>query len=309
MSFHPRMRCEIHGLVPAAAPRVLRFDGMVADLWHVEGRRGGGGRYVSPDPRIVVMMDEARLALGETPSGRPPLGPVSYVPGGTALWGHMPSARRFRHLDLHFSAARLAAILGRESVPNAPLLMVENARVQALARLIAEQCAEPDRPSAYAAALIEALVVELFHAPEPDRPGALSAEALTRATGHLRRNLGRSVSVAELADLVGLPPSSFARAFKAATGQPPHRWQIAARIERAETLLARGETPSAVAAETGFSDQAHLTRAFRRATGDTPAAWQRARLRSNRGSPVQDADGLDGQDAAEPTQIERRTAS
>jgi AraC-like DNA-binding protein len=33
-----------------------------------------------------------------------------------------------------------------------------------------------------------------------------------------------------------------------------------------------------IAAETGFSDQAHFTRVFRKNVGTTPATWKKARV-------------------------------
>jgi AraC-like DNA-binding protein len=51
----------------------------------------------------------------------------------------------------------------------------------------------------------------------------------------------------------------------------------AERVELAKRALVESrETVSAIAAELGFADQAHLTRVFRDATGWTPAAFRRA---------------------------------
>lgn len=70
-------------------------------------------------------------------------------------------------------------------------------------------------------------------------------------------------------------PSNLVRAFRGATGLPPHAYQRQLRINRAQALLRRGESPAAVAAATGFADQSHLTRTFRNALGITPAAYAR----------------------------------
>jgi AraC-like DNA-binding protein len=59
----------------------------------------------------------------------------------------------------------------------------------------------------------------------------------------------------------------------------PHQWQTNARVERAKQLLLKNEASlTTVAAETGFSDQAHFTRVFRKVVGATPASWKRSRL-------------------------------
>ncbi len=66
-------------------------------------------------------------------------------------------------------------------------------------------------------------------------------------------------------------------AFKAATGVPPHRWQMQARIDRAKAMMAHDAAALADIAEaTGFFDQAHLTRVFKAVVGVTPGAWMKS---------------------------------
>ena len=84
------------------------------------------------------------------------------------------------------------------------------------------------------------------------------------------------MTVADMAATVGLSESWFAAVFKQTTGQTPLQWQLAQRIARAQRMLAESAlTVADVAAQLGFSDQAHLTRVFRQITGETPAAWRR----------------------------------
>jgi hypothetical protein len=48
------------------------------------------------------------------------------------------------------------------------------------------------------------------------------------------------------------------------------------RVAKAKQLLGTSDLPVAsIAAQLGFSDQAHLTKVFRQIVGDTPAAWRR----------------------------------
>ena len=80
----------------------------------------------------------------------------------------------------------------------------------------------------------------------------------------------------ELAAAAGLSVRQFARAFKARTGQPPHRYLLRLRVEQAVRLLRTGTLPIAeVAAVCGFSHQEHLTRVLRAQLGTTPAALRR----------------------------------
>jgi AraC family transcriptional regulator len=93
-------------------------------------------------------------------------------------------------------------------------------------------------------------------------------------------SLDKDISVAQLASEVGLSTSHFARAFRKATGRPPHRWFLEQRIETAQGLLLNSQMSLGEIAEAcGFSDQSHLTRVFARMVGISPGAWRRARRR------------------------------
>jgi AraC-like DNA-binding protein len=62
-----------------------------------------------------------------------------------------------------------------------------------------------------------------------------------------------------------------------ATGQSPHRWIMAQRLERASRLLAqrpRSALPiSSVARQCGFTNMSHFSRRFREAYGLRPRDW------------------------------------
>ena len=77
-------------------------------------------------------------------------------------------------------------------------------------------------------------------------PPAQAARAcLKRLAGKTGRVLHRGASgrgrlpLSALADLVGLSPYHFARAFKRSFGVPPHRYHIGRRIERAKVFAGR----------------------------------------------------------------------
>jgi AraC-like DNA-binding protein len=107
-------------------------------------------------------------------------------------------------------------------------------------------------------------------------PRAPAAVAMVRDL--LAEGLTEPPSLAELAALTGLSQFSLLRAFRNATGLPPHAYLNQLRVRRARLLLDDGLPPASVAASTGFADQAHLTRHFKRVVGVPPAAYQRERL-------------------------------
>lgn len=105
--------------------------------------------------------------------------------------------------------------------------------------------------------------------------GGLAAWRLRRVEGFAGANLGRTIRLAELAQVAGLSTFHFSRAFRQTTGHAPQAWLLRQRLERAQELLAGGGLPLPDAAiEAGFCSHAHLTATFRRLLGTTPSAWR-----------------------------------
>ncbi len=110
------------------------------------------------------------------------------------------------------------------------------------------------------------------------RRGGLAAWQLRRACEFFEANLDRDPSIADVAAECGLSSSYFAKAFKQATGVPPHAWLSTRRVARAKRLL--NDTNLAVAEialACGFVDQSHLTRTFAKVEGCGPGRWRRFR--------------------------------
>ncbi len=105
----------------------------------------------------------------------------------------------------------------------------------------------------------------------PSARGALDPRRLRRVTDFIEAQLSEDLSIEALAKEASLSPLQFARAFKGATGTAPHRYLTYRRIERAKTLIAKGNAPlGEIADACGFSSQAHLTRQFKQFVGTTP---------------------------------------
>jgi AraC family transcriptional regulator len=290
-AFHPRMASIREGVSVIGELKYRSWSGVVADLWDAQLDRGAKGEYLSQFPRLFILLDhkggdlETRLsadaALPDQRGGSPSM---SFIPAGLRLWVCAEQAARIRHLDLHFDPERLAERLGEELDRDRladPQFMVADERILSLARLIAEECASPDlRSDLYGDSLTLALLIDLmgFGRKKERKRTPLSSWQLRRVTEFIEENCARSIRLQELAELLDLSQSYFSHAFKASTGMPPHQWQINARVRRVQERLLLGDAPiPVIAAETGFSDQAHLTRIFRRVVGETPAAWQRVR--------------------------------
>jgi AraC-like DNA-binding protein len=106
----------------------------------------------------------------------------------------------------------------------------------------------------------------------------LSPWQLRRAFTFIEDHLDGDPSISDVARECRLSADHFARAFRQATGVPPHRWLTKKRIERAKELLSEGDLELAqVALACGFVDQSHLSRTFARHEGHSPGKWRRLR--------------------------------
>jgi AraC-like DNA-binding protein len=80
------------------------------------------------------------------------------------------------------------------------------------------------------------------------------------------------------AEANSLAPETVSRGFSAAYGIAPSVLRAEMRARVAWLRITRGaECLSRIAADTGFSDQAHMTRWVHRVTGAPPVAWRRTR--------------------------------
>jgi len=96
------------------------------------------------------------------------------------------------------------------------------------------------------------------------------------ALNHARKNLGRSLSVEELAEAVNLSPRQFSRVFTMETGTSPAKAVEGLRLEAARLMIEQGRHPlEIIARETGFRDRRHMREAFVRGFGVPPQAVRR----------------------------------
>ena len=98
---------------------------------------------------------------------------------------------------------------------------------------------------------------------------------VARSLEFMEANLGRDLSLAEIAEAAGQSAYHFVRTFRSVMGTTPYRYVIRRRIERAKTLLRTSDEPVAqIGLACGFASQPHFTTAFKRETGVTPAAYR-----------------------------------
>lgn len=124
--------------------------------------------------------------------------------------------------------------------------------------------------------LVSSYSARSFSAIELSRRGALDARRLKRVLDYIGTNIDGDLTLADLAEVACLSRNHFARAFREATGRPPHRYISERRLDHARHLLRENELSlTKISLACGFSSQATFTRAFQRQLGMTPGDFRR----------------------------------
>ena len=299
MSFWHSMSWKTEGIRVTAPVQWRQLDGLVSVLWEAESQRGANGYYLADDPRIMFFFNDVSSNVrisnrddGLATSSRP-LARAVYVPAGMPMWTNSRDTHRFTHLNLHLHKDRLLRYLmpsvGSSAAQTAlrrPVEIQDVAGIEALAKLVADEIKSPAKHAVYAESLIGSIVAGLLDIPvetQEKAGGRLTQAQMNKLLSHIDRLGDHRMSVADMAATVGLSESWFASVFKQTTGKTPLQWQLAKRVELSKQLLGETDLPVAsIAAQLGFSDQAHLTKVFRQIVGETPAAWRR--VQPSRGS-------------------------
>jgi AraC-like DNA-binding protein len=91
----------------------------------------------------------------------------------------------------------------------------------------------------------------------------------------LRKNIGETVQLADIADATCLSPDRFRHLFIEQTGMRFRPYLLWLRIEIALTALASGKNLTEASHAGGFADSAHFSRTFKRMFGIAPSSFQR----------------------------------
>jgi len=119
-----------------------------------------------------------------------------------------------------------------------------------------------------------AIIEEIAAKIRAPRPSALACPVVERARTLLASQFASTISLAELAQQVGVSSAYLSRAFRAATGETLHAFREDLRLRRSLDLLpdSRGDF-TRVALELGYSSHSHFTSRFRRHFGITPTEF------------------------------------
>lgn len=208
-------------------------------------------------------------------------GDAVIVPASTVAWWKTSSAADVLHMDVDAGLLkRLLPEANGKPIEIRSRIGVRDPEIERIGRSVVRELAGEaigTRPMIESLALALAVRLVRMHSnfASVSSGTPLVAWRLRRATEFMTAHLDRDIGLVEIAGAVGLSPWHFARAFREATGVPPHRWLVEKRIERARDLLANSTMRLAeVALASGFSSQSSFTTTFRRLTGATPGRWR-----------------------------------
>jgi AraC family transcriptional regulator len=275
----------------AVTRRSARWPGVAIEIVQANRRGRIDYRYRAPMHMLVVHDRGARHDGSTVVEGLPPSKlqdcsrKLVFVPAGHEYHDWHEPRRLSRTVFFYFDPARLdmAPRPEHSSSSLGPRLFFEYGALVDTALKLAGLIESGGADDRYAEALGVVLTHELTRmnisrdsALSPIS-GGLAAWQRRKAVAYIEERFAEPISLAALAQLVGLSACYFCRAFRRSVGMPPQRYQLAQRVERAKALLAKNAASvTDVGLSVGYNDASAFCTAFRRVTGLTPSAYRRS---------------------------------
>ncbi|HEX5779759.1 MAG TPA: AraC family transcriptional regulator [Xanthobacteraceae bacterium] len=103
---------------------------------------------------------------------------------------------------------------------------------------------------------------------------------ISDALRHIEAAADERLSLAMLADTVGMSRYHFLRTFRRIVGMTPHQYVLRMRMQRAAARIRQSEESiSTIAFDSGFEDLSTFNRRFLQVVGDTPGGFRRRTTR------------------------------
>lgn len=128
-------------------------------------------------------------------------------------------------------------------------------------------------------ALMRRFSTGLRHA-EDGKVSPLDARQLGVVRDLVEAHLATGLSVREMAAILVMDQTHFAKRFRSATGVAPFAYLTMRRMEQAKEMLRRGQRVIDTAQAVGYANPSKFAAAFRRYTGVTPLAWSKGSVDS-----------------------------
>lgn len=208
-------------------------------------------------------------------------GKMTQIPAGYSAEGWTVEPSNDGHVTmLFFEPEKLSEDIGKLYAATAPRprLYFEDADLaDALQKLDRLLTSDGDLTDLYAESLglfISARILELSRSDMArERPALGSRARMAVLEEYLRANIGRPVSIEDLAKLAGLSRFHLIRSFRDAFGQTPYQYFLRLRMDEARRLLRSTDLHVAeVGARVGFSSSTQFVKMFRALEGVTPGS-------------------------------------
>ncbi|MEU8986198.1 AraC family transcriptional regulator [Streptomyces sp. NPDC048558] len=240
-----------------------QLSGLV-ELYGTRERPSQGEAFRLPDDVCVIPPGPSRTLLAAAKGDVP----------ATVASLTVPQETLHRFVDEEDLPSRITLL--RDKVPAVRFDPVLALTVRALV-----VASEAGADELYAQSATQFIAAHLLaaHTDGAVRPaGALSSLQLETVLSYMRENLGRPVSLDDLASRVSFSRFHFVRCFKAATGSTPYRYLTELRIDMSRKYLESGnDTITRIGQRCGFSGPEHFSRSFRRGMGCTPSQYRAMR--------------------------------
>jgi AraC-like DNA-binding protein len=275
-----------------ACPEYLHTSGDYEDgnLLAVKLRMHGTHALSIHDPyrvNVIFSVSSAKLSFERPEYAATHADQEEYVsvvtPGQTARWSGQGDTDY-----LLLCMALPPAVIHSDGQPSGRCLSRDKVLLQIVRAISASMTAPNSLDSDESCAWSTIMSCHLLRCCSIERPHTRSLEQMSRSTARLTsvldfidENLHEPLTVDQLASLADMSKSVFSREFRGITGLPPHQYVLSQRVCRSQELLSASQRPlAAIATETGFSSQSHMTSAFHRFTGRTPSEYRIAMQQS-----------------------------
>ena len=215
---------------------------------------------------------------------------VSLTPPGEPV--HRRFQARTEVLLLHLDPGFIADVIkdayeaDARQVELVPCFSTPDPTLDQLAKLLAAEAAQPLDPahSAMVDALERAIAIAVLRGhstlgrPAPRDLLRTSPARIRRVLDYVREDTFSAPTLKEMASIAGLSPTHFGRAFRAATGMPPHKYMQDLRMQRARRLLETTKLSiTQIALECGFEQSTSFATSFKKLVGVSPRMWRAER--------------------------------
>jgi AraC-like DNA-binding protein len=269
--------------LPAVLESQVLLDGPVLTVARVccpgQGRRFGPAELVTDAAIVLPRRGVFRLRTDGRDRVVDPAMAYLQWPGEEQQFAHpaggdvCTSIRLGRKPTTELAEEGLPA-MASGPVPVAPPLAVTHRLLLSRARAGADGVELADLAGALVAEVLAAMGAPPGGDPAPAGPSAPAAAIRQRRLVEDARELlscEPDRALPDLAALLGSSPWRLSRLFHRITGVTLHHYRTRLRVSAALDRLAGGaDSLAGLAAELGFSDQAHLSRVVRQSTGLTP---------------------------------------